>query len=86
MAHERLLYIQGTAEMIGRILGKQDITKNNFHIGQKISGVLNSHKNNIHLEDQSVYEFPCKDCTKTCIGQNNRRISVKIEQKSTSSL
>lgn len=74
-----LPYVKGTTDKIGRILGKHDI-KTIFTTNKKISGVLNNPKDKIHLEDQGVYEVPCKNCTKTYIGQTNRRISVRTEE------
>ncbi|KAJ7314096.1 hypothetical protein JRQ81_006031, partial [Phrynocephalus forsythii] len=46
----------------------------------KIANILRNPKDKIELENQGVYEIPCKVCPATYIGQTNRRISARIAE------
>ncbi|KAJ7319987.1 hypothetical protein JRQ81_019498 [Phrynocephalus forsythii] len=44
------------------------------------ANILRNPKDKIELENQGVYEIPCKVCPATYIGQTNRRISARIAE------
>ncbi|KAJ7309523.1 hypothetical protein JRQ81_007569 [Phrynocephalus forsythii] len=45
-----------------------------------VANILRNPKDKIELENQGVYEIPCKVCPATYIGQTNRRISARIAE------
>ncbi|KAJ7309906.1 hypothetical protein JRQ81_007994 [Phrynocephalus forsythii] len=74
-----LPYIKGTTDKISKILHKHNI-KTAFCTDRKIANILRNPKDKIELENQGVYEIPCKVCPATYIGQTNRRISARIAE------
>ncbi|XP_077778802.1 uncharacterized protein LOC144326219 [Podarcis muralis] len=74
-----LPYIKGTTDKISKILHKHNI-KTAFCANQKIANILRNPKDKIQLENQGVYEIPCKVCPATYIGQTNRRINARIAE------
>lgn len=74
-----LPYIKGTTDKISKILHKHNI-KTAFCTNQKIANILRNPKDKIQLENQGIYEIPCKVCPATYIGQTNRRINARIAE------
>lgn len=74
-----LPYVKGTTDKIKRVLNKHNI-RTAFCTDKKIGQILGNPKTKIPLENQGVYEVPCRDCEKKYIGQTNRRINVRTEE------
>ena len=74
-----LPYVKGTTDRIGRILNKNNI-RTIFKPSKKINNFLRNAKTHIPLENQGVYEIPCKACDQVYIGQTNRRIKVRRDE------
>lgn len=74
-----LPYIRGTTDKISKILRKQKINTT-FTTNRKIGDILGKPKDRVPLENQGVYEIPCKGCERTYIGQTNRRIAVRAAE------
>ncbi|KAK5638722.1 hypothetical protein RI129_013017 [Pyrocoelia pectoralis] len=74
-----LPYIKGTTDKIRKIRAKRNI-RTVFTTDIKISQMLPNPKTKVNLEQQGVYEIPCKDCQGSYIGQTNRRINVRKEE------
>ena len=74
-----LPYIKGTTDKIGRVLKRNKIDTI-FTTNKKIKDILINPKDKIPLENQGVYEIPCKDCDRSYVGQSNRKISARRDE------
>lgn len=74
-----LPYIKGTTDKISRLLRKYKV-RTVFRTENKISSLLRSVKDKIHLESHGVYEIPCGSCDKTYVGKSNRKISARVAE------
>lgn len=72
-----LPYIRGTTDKISKLLYRHNI-KTIFGTDKKIGNFLRNIKDHCPLEVHGVYEIPCGSCTKTYVGQTNRRVSSRI--------
>lgn len=76
-----LPYVRGTTDKIAKKLREYEI-KTIFSTDRKIANILQTPKDRINLEEQGVYEIPCRMCPASYIGQTNRRMSVRRDEHS----
>ena len=76
-----LPYIKGTSERLRRSLQKQNI-RCTFYSQNTLKKTLSRPKDKIEALEKAnvVYKIPCKDCTKSYIGQSKRETGTRLKE------